>query len=172
MLDIFHAFVIVCLLCLYPNGIWWIAVTSLGNCACEKYHNFMRWTILCSVLCSHRLLYCCTLNICLLLMTFSSSAWQFEPRSIPTKRRAWSGSQPFGTLMVFLKEMSLKWFKKKTSPGDKASKMSQLAKNFKDAISIAVVQNWFTRYRHLAKTIHNIPMPSVLFLFLTKIINI
>ena len=49
---------------------------------------------------------------------------QFEPRSGPTKCRAWSGTKLFDTLMVFLKEYFWKsWFWKKSADDKKACKI-------------------------------------------------
>ena len=44
------------------------------------------------------------LNLCVLMSFVDNLCKQFGPRSGPTLCRAWSGSNVFATLMVFLKE--------------------------------------------------------------------
>ena len=62
------------------------------------------------------------LNFFFLVSPADNFCKQFEPRSIPTKRRDWSGRNLFETLMVFWKNFSKKMILKKISAGDKAWK--------------------------------------------------
>ena len=58
-----------------------------------------------------------------LLICWWSLCKQFEPRSGQTECRSWSGSKPFDTLMVFLKEFFKKVHLKKVSRWQKPEKL-------------------------------------------------
>ena len=56
---------------------------------------------------------------------------QFEPKTGPAKRRSWSGSKPFDTLIVFLKEnIEKNDLKQKSADDDKSINKYTACKEF------------------------------------------
>ena len=66
---------------------------------------------------------------CLLVSSFDNCLIQPGPRSGPTKVRTWSGSELFGTLVVFLTEFSKKFILGKKIGRRQKYKMTQYAKS-------------------------------------------